>query len=214
MNKSLKVIVGLGNPGSEYKNTRHNIGFEILDELVSFLSSNILEVQVSEQNAKKLRSKVISIKLPSKFSSEKNKELVLVYPQTFMNLSGEALRAVLNWYKIPPSDFNKNKLLIVHDDVSLPLGKFRWVSSGGAGGQHGIESVISHLGTKDFPRLKFGIGPDPGGEKRAQFVLSKFSSEEILLLKKTIKLAVESICEYILEEIQIDKIQAKFNGLI
>lgn len=210
MNKSLKVIVGLGNPGSEYKNTRHNIGFEILDELINFLSSNFSEAQVSEQNAKKLRSKIISIKFFNKFSSE----LVLVYPQTFMNLSGEALRAVLNWYKIPQSGFNKNKLLIVHDDVSLPLGKFRWVSSGGAGGQHGIESVISHLGTKDFPRLKFGIGPDPGGEKRAQFVLSKFSSEEILLLKKTIKLAVESICEYILEEIQIDKIQAKFNGLV
>lgn len=191
-----KLIIGLGNPGEEYKNTRHNIGFTLLDALAESFDSN----EVKSENSKKLKSKIKTIS---------SKQLILVYPQTFMNLSGEALSAALNWYKI--SDLKQ--LLILYDDVALPLGKIRWVAEGGAGGHHGIESSIQHLGgRKDFTRLKFGVGPDPGGDRRSTYVLQKFPPSEAELLQKCIQTSISSIHEFI-NGTNTQEIMNKYNGL-
>ncbi|MDX1919329.1 MAG: aminoacyl-tRNA hydrolase [Candidatus Caenarcaniphilales bacterium] len=191
-----KLIVGLGNPGEEYKNTRHNIGFMLLDALAARFNND----EVKSETAKKLKSKVKTIS---------SRHLVLLYPQTFMNLSGEALRAALTWYKI--TDYKQ--ILVVYDDVALPLGKIRWVTEGGAGGHHGIESIIQQLGgCKDFTRLKFGVGPDPGGDRRSSYVLQKFPASELEKLERCIKTSVESINEFINEK-KLQDIMNKYNGL-
>lgn len=193
-----KLIVGLGNPGEKYKNTRHNVGFEVLDRLINDLDPNGIESK--ENLSKKLQSKVVSINSVG---------LVLIYPQTYMNLSGKAVRAALDWYKIK----DLKQLLIVHDDVSLPLGKIRWVVNGGAGGQHGIESTIQHLsGRKDFQRLKFGIGPDPGGDRRSKYVLERFPSKEQDLLDKSLLLATKSIKSFV-DGKSVEEIMNEYNGL-
>ncbi len=188
------VIVGLGNKGEKYNNTRHNIGFQILDELIIELKKQ--GYLFKEEISKKLKSKIIS-----------NNNLIFIYPLTYMNNSGEAVRAVLDWYKIK----NLNNLCIIHDDISLDLGRIKWVKSRGAGGQHGIESIIQHLQSKDFIRLRFGIGPDPGGENRSTYVLNKFLSTEIELLNKTLNLALKSLKEYLKQEKSLETIMNEFN---
>ncbi len=173
-----KFIIGLGNIGNEYTDTRHNAGFAILNALKNHYES---QEQIHTVSVKKLKSQIFSI--PSK-------KIYLVYPQTYMNLSGFAVRALIDWYKIS----NLKNLVIVHDDIALPLGQIRWVAKGGAGGQHGIESIIEHLGgNKEFNRLKFGIGPDPGGEKRSKYVLGKFRDDEKEILNKSLNKALKSL---------------------
>jgi len=188
-----KIIFGLGNPGLEYQHTRHNVGFMLLDRLQDILLSS---EQRKEQLSSKLKSRLLS-----------TSNTILVYPQTYMNLSGEAVRDVLNWYKIT----NTQNILVIHDDISLPLGRIRWVHSAGAAGQHGIESIIKHLGTQNFPRLRFGIGPDPGGERRSAFVLGKFQDEE--LLKKSLSLAIESLKLYLQNNHDLKTIMNQYNGV-
>jgi PTH1 family peptidyl-tRNA hydrolase len=126
-----------------------------------------------------------------------------------MNLSGQAVRALIDWYKID----DLKKLLVIHDDVALPLGKMKWVANGGAGGQHGIESIIEHLGgNKEFTRLKFGIGPDPGGDRRSNYVLSKFPAEHNDLLEKSIKASVDGVMLF-LQNASLNKIMDTYNGM-
>jgi PTH1 family peptidyl-tRNA hydrolase len=195
---SLKFIIGLGNPGKEFKNTRHNIGFELLDELINYYQAKAL--QVIQGDAKKLKSKTAQIP---------DKKLLLVYPQTFMNLSGQAVRAVIDWYKIT----DLSNIVVVHDDVSLSLGQMRLIENGGAGGQHGIESIIEHLGgNKNFRRLKFGVGPDPGGDKRSQYVLGRFPEDQQTLLVKSQKQALECLTLFV-EGSNYSDLMNKFNGI-
>lgn len=131
-------------------------------------------------------------------------EVLLVKPVTYMNESGRSAQAILNWYKLSPSD-----LLIVHDDVSLPLGRIRVQVGGGAGGQHGVESIIQHFGgDKNFDRVKVGVGPDPGGDKRAQYVLQVEQNSE--LYRRSIKLAAEAAAAWLQGALEAAN---NFNGI-
>lgn len=171
----LKVIVGLGNPGSRYSATRHNAGYRVLDLFGT-------ETGASFENKDRLfcqLGKTIFAGRP----------VILVKPTTYMNLSGRAFVAVKQWFKVDDRDF-----LVIHDDVSLPLGRLRFQKGGGAGGQHGIESIIECTGGgRGFDRLKFGVGPDPGGDRRADYVLSCVPQSDLELLAKSEKLAVDGV---------------------
>ena len=153
------IIVGLGNPGKEYAFTRHNAGFLTLDYL-----SDILKVSINRSKFKALTAE----------ATIADKRVLLMQPQTFMNNSGEAVIEAVNFYKIKPEN-----VIVIFDDISLPVGKMRIRKNGSAGGHNGIKSIIAHLGTQDFPRIKIGVGEKPHKEMElADWVLSKFSKEE------------------------------------
>ena len=171
----MKLIVGLGNIGNNYAFTRHNAGFMVVDKFA--LDSGVQFKEVS-----KLRAFIANIKGVEVY--------LLIKPTTYMNLSGEAVQLVMNYYKIVVED-----LLIVYDDLSLDLGKLRYRPNGSDGGHNGIKSIIKHLGTKDFSRLKVGIGPQPNIPSEA-FVLQKFNEEELKTLKPVLDKSVESIQYY------------------
>lgn len=172
----MKLIVGLGNPGMQYAATRHNIGFEAID--------TIAELRGISVNKSKFKALIGEGKIGTE-------RVVLMKPQTYMNLSGEAVSACANWYKIPLED-----IIIIYDDVSLEVGQMRIRASGSAGGHNGIKSLIAHLGTEKFPRIKVGVGEKPPGWDLADHVLGKFSEEEMKVLcprLKDIDQAVETI---------------------
>jgi len=181
----MHLIIGLGNPGNKYVNTRHNIGFDVVDFLARKLSVNI----------KKSKGKALV---------GKNKNIVLAKPQTFMNLSGESVAALVKFYKIE----NKN-IIVVYDDIDLPLGKIRLRPGGGAGGHNGIKSIISHVG-EDFCRVRIGIGADKHGNfDTADYVLGKFTKQETDILIPTAKTASDAIEEII--KSGINSAMNKFN---
>lgn len=155
----MKVIVGLGNPGRQYERTRHNIGFAAIDYIAG---KNQIEI-----SSKKHKALIGSGYLGGQ-------KVLLVKPQTFMNLSGESLRGVMDFYKLEPSDF-----IVIFDDISLDVGQLRIRRKGSAGGHNGIKSIISHLGSMDFPRIKIGVGEKPKGYDLADYVLGHFSKGEI-----------------------------------
>jgi peptidyl-tRNA hydrolase, PTH1 family len=191
---SMKVIVGLGNPGSEYELTRHNAGFQVLIELGTASGGDWKLV-------KNLQSAVIKGRIGQH-------DLVLAMPQTYMNLSGEAVLAVLHWFKVSPKD-----MLVVHDDVSMNLGRLRLQKGGGAGGQHGIESIISVLGgNKEFDRLKVGVGPDPGGDVRGNYVLSRLPEADKELFRKSISTSKDAVLSWL--DRGIDQAANAFNGKV
>jgi PTH1 family peptidyl-tRNA hydrolase len=179
MSENLRFVFGLGNPGQQYERTRHNAGFLFIDRLgttlgAEFRDSKDLECQYA-------RKKTVR--------GGRSLDLVLVKPLTYMNLSGICFQKVVRFFKGKPEN-----CIVVHDDVSLPLGKLRFQSAGGAGGQHGIESIIAALGgNKGFDRLKIGVGPDPGGDKRAAFVLARLSDSEIELLSRVLAAGEEGL---------------------
>ena len=192
-----KLIVGLGNPGGKYDNTRHNVGFSMLDafgekyKIVGKQEDKFLSWYGKEQ---------------IKFGEE-NYNVILGWPTTFMNTSGEAVLKLLNWFKLKPKD-----LIVVHDDVSLNLGKIRIGFNSGAGGHHGVESIIQLLGgDEEFTRLRVGIGPDPGGDKRADYVLRKFTPAEENLVKKMVQVSVEALETIITKD--VGEAMNKFNGI-
>ncbi|MEN1681561.1 MAG: aminoacyl-tRNA hydrolase [Planctomycetota bacterium] len=154
----MKVIVGLGNPGKKYEQTRHNIGFEAV--------SRIAKRWQADQPRRKHESLVAECRI----GTEKS---LLVWPQTFMNASGSAVRSVTKFYKTPLED-----LLVVSDDFNLELGKLRLKVRGSAGGQNGLKDIILQLGDDEFPRLRLGIGPAPAGRDVTGFVLGRFSPGE------------------------------------
>ena len=149
----MKLIVGLGNPGKEYENTRHNMGFMVIDEFAS-----MIDVDFNKEDFKGTYAKF-------KLDDE---DIILFKPMTYMNLSGEALSLVMNYYKIKPED-----VLIVYDDLAIDLGTLRFKGNGSDGGHNGIKSIIQHLGTNKFARLKVGIGPQPPIPSE-NFVLGNF----------------------------------------
>src|SRR5574339_299291 len=153
------LLIGLGNPGREYRDTRHNFGFMLIDRLIVRLNARGM----------KLQSKAVVTD-----ATYEGHKLILAKPQTYMNLSGQSAQGLLNFYKIP-----KENMLIAHDDLDLPYGTIRIRPGGGPGGQKGMASTIEQLGTKEFPRLRIGIGRPPGRMDPAAFVLQNFSREEM-----------------------------------
>ena len=163
----MKLIIGLGNYEDKYLFTRHNVGFMAVDFFVN-LNSQAFKIE------KKLKSAIAKFRL-------NNEDVLFIKPLTYMNLSGEAVIAVMNFYKIDVKD-----IFVIYDDISLDLGKVRFRNSGSDGGHNGIKSIINHLGTKDFDRLKIGIGPQPNIPSEA-YVLQNFSKEELTKLKEVLK---------------------------
>ena len=161
----MKLIIGLGNPGREYANTRHNIGFEAIDALAKDYN-----ISVNKSKFKALYGE----------GRAGNEKVVLVKPQTYMNLSGESVKAFATWHKIKAED-----ILIIYDDVSLPPGKLRIRIKGSAGGHNGIKSIIQHLGTNEFERIKVGVGEKPQGWNLADYVLSRFTNAEMKTMDET-----------------------------
>ncbi len=167
----MKLIVCLGNPGEKHKKTRHNIGFRIADSLIKDLSLSKV--------GNKFKSKLYE----GKAGREK---LFLIKPDTFMNLSGEAVQPLLGFYKIPLEN-----MLVIYDDVDIPFGKIRFRPKGSAGTHNGMRSIINILGSGDFPRLRFGVGPVPLKWHIADFVLSNFTTEEEKELPELIQLTIK-----------------------
>lgn len=185
----MKLIVGLGNIGGKYTFTRHNAGFMLADSIA--VNNNL----TFKENS---RLKCLMTNLRNGID-----DYLIIKPTTFMNLSGESVRAVMDYYKIPVED-----VLIVYDDLSLELGKIRFRANGSDGGHNGIKSVIQHLGTKEVTRLKIGIGPQPNIPSEV-FVLQNFSKEELEILKTSIVKAKEGITCYFQEGLAVA--QNKFN---
>ena len=184
----MKLIIGLGNVGAKYMFTRHNVGFMLVDKIA-------MDNSVTFKENSKLKS------LIAKFTADE--EIMLVKPTTYMNLSGEAMRAVIDYYKISPDD-----MIIVYDDLSLNLGKIRFRANGSDGGHNGIKSIIQHLGSKNFARLKIGIGPQPPIPSEA-FVLQNFDKDSLEELKTILSTSEEAINFYLKNG--IEKTQCKYN---
>ena len=185
----MKLIIGLGNVGAKYCFTRHNVGFMLADKIA-------IDNNADFRENSKLKS------LITKFYKD-GEEWMIVKPTTYMNLSGEAMRAVIDYYKISPSD-----MIIVYDDLSLHIGKIRFRDNGSDGGHNGIKSIIQHLGSKNFARLKIGIGPQPPIPSEA-FVLQNFDKESLDILKEVLNKSEEAIQYYF--ENGIAKTQKKYN---
>ena len=185
----MKLIAGLGNVGEKYLFTRHNAGFMVADKIA-------LDKNFQFREDKKLKCFL------AKFKSG-NEDVILIKPTTFMNLSGEAVSAVMNYYKIDIKD-----ILIIYDDISLDLGRLRFRANGSDGGHNGIKSIIKHLNSQNFNRLKIGIGPQPPIPSEA-FVLRNFSKEQMPELKTSITKAAEAAL-FSLDN-PIDKVQNKYN---
>ena len=185
------LIVGLGNPGAEYEGTRHNAGFLTLDYL-----SDILKVSINRSKFKALVAE----------GTIGDKRVLLMQPQTFMNNSGEAVRECASFYKIPPE-----KVIVIYDDISLDVGKLRIRRKGTDGGHNGIKSIIYHLNSDQFPRIKVGCGKKPHPDyDLADWVLSEFKKDE----QKALEPALENACKAIelLLDNQIDKAMNLYNS--
>ncbi|MCO6494953.1 MAG: aminoacyl-tRNA hydrolase [Bacteroidetes bacterium] len=182
------LIVGLGNPGEKYKHTRHNIGFDILDEIA-------LQYNLSFKSDKFAQKAEWEIS---------GKKVLLIKPDTFMNLSGKAFQYWLNWYKIPITNS-----LIVLDDIALPIGKMRMRKGGSSGGHNGLKDIERTLGTNEYPRLRFGVGNEFKDGKQIDFVLGKFSESDRIIVNLTIEKSQKAIESFILKG--IDKTMEAFN---
>lgn len=186
------LVVGLGNPGREYVNTRHNIGFMLVDRLTIRLGARGMRLQ----------SKAIVIT-----AQYEGRRLILAKPQTFMNLSGQSIQGLIHFYKLP-----LDNVLVAHDDLDLPLNTIRMRPGGGAGGQKGVKSTIDQLGTAEFSRLRLGIDRPPGRMDPADYVLQDFSQKEILALSGTLDRAADAALTWVVEG--LNTAMNKFNGTI
>lgn len=187
------MIVGLGNPGSQYEKTRHNAGFLALERLEKQLNAP----------AEKLRHKALCTQVT--YAGQK---LLLVKPQTFMNASGLAVRQAADFYKIPP-----DRIIVIFDDISLAVGRLRVRPSGSAGGHNGIKSIISSLGSDQFPRVKVGVGAKPHPDyDLADWVLSVIPKQEQPAFQSALDHAADAAL-YLVEH-GVEKAEAKFNGML
>ena len=188
----MELIVGLGNPGLKYKNTRHNVGFAVLD----------LSLPENEkwQTSKKAQAQYFKTEIVSN-------PVELLKPQTFMNNSGQSVVYAAKKHDLKPED-----IIVIHDDIDLPLGKIRIAQNSSSGGNKGVQSIIDHLKSKNFIRLKIGIGPEerPRGFKAEKYVLKKFSKHEIKNLEKILGRASEAV-EAIIKH-GVKKAMNEFNG--
>lgn len=184
------LLVGLGNPGREYKDNRHNVGFMAIDRLVVRLNARGM----------KLQSKAIVVT-----ATHEERKLILAKPQTFMNLSGQSVQGLAHFYKVPLTN-----LMVLSDDLDIPFGAIRIRASGGAGGQRGMASTIERLGTRDFPRLRIGIGRPPGRMDPAAYVLQDFSKDEVQTLSEVLDHAADAALEFVVSG--LNTAMNKFNG--
>ena len=185
------ILVCLGNPGDKYENTRHNVGFMVADAVGEKVGKPIQRL--------KFKALTNTIELGGC-------KVLIMKPTTYMNLSGEAVREACQFYKLPPE-----RVLVVSDDVSLPVGKLRLRKTGSAGGHNGLRSIIGQLHSDQFPRLKIGVGEKPHPDyDLADWVLGKFSAEDKKVLDKTIERAVAAI-ECVFSQ-GLDKAMSRYNG--
>lgn len=191
MDERIWLVVGLGNPGEQYRETRHNIGFRVVDRLAARLGVVSWQRRFDGEFAR--------------FDSARG-TLMLLKPLTFMNLSGHSVRAAVHWYKLP-----LERLLVVHDDLDLPLGALRLRRGGSAAGHHGVESIIAALGSRDFVRLRIGIGRPPDRRQGAAYVLSPFHPEERPIVERVVELATEAILYW--QSAGLDKAMNRFNSV-
>jgi peptidyl-tRNA hydrolase, PTH1 family len=175
----MKLIVGLGNPGKQYDKTRHNIGFEVIDEL-----SNQLSIPLNQSKFKGLFG----------IGLHNGEKVVLLKPLTYMNLSGESIRAIMDYYQIDIEDF-----VVIYDDLDLPVGKIRLRQKGSAGGHNGIKSTVAHLGTQEFNRIRIGIDRPRNGMKVPDYVLGRFHEDEIGHTKEAVQKSADA-CKTWLEK--------------
>ena len=186
------LLIGLGNPGREYQSNRHNFGFMLVDRLAVRMNARGLKVQ----------SKAIVTN-----GIYQDRKIILAKPQTYMNLSGQSIQGLANFYKLPLEN-----LLVAHDDLDLPFGTIRMRPGGGPGGQKGVASTIAQLGTKDFARLRLGIGRPPGRMDPSAYVLQDFSRDETKILSEILDRAADAALEFVING--LDKAMNKYNGSI
>ena len=177
---TLKIVVGLGNPGSRYHGTRHNVGYEVVDRLAEGVSAGRFQGRFTAQVAE-LREG------PSK--------VLLVKPETFMNLSGQSVRQFMDYYQVQPAD-----LLVVCDDINLPLGKLRVRARGTHGGHNGLRDIQNHLGTTEYPRLRIGV--DAPDEDAVEHVLGRFRPSERAVIADSVALAAQAVGLWIREGVE------------
>lgn len=186
------LLAGLGNPGREYRDNRHNFGFMVIDRLIVRLNARGM----------KLQSKAIV----TSAEYEGNK-LILAKPQTYMNLSGRSIQGLINFYKLPVEN-----VMVAFDDLDLPFGTIRLRPGGGAGGQKGFASTIEQLGTTSVARLRLGIGRPPGRMDPAAYVLQNFSRQEVEILSEILDRAASAMLEFVCNG--LDAAMNKYNGAI
>ena len=184
----MKLIVGLGNPGKEYEGTRHNCGFRVVDEL-----ANKLNTEINQNKFKGLYTKV-------KYHGE---DVILLKPQTYMNLSGESVIAAMNFFKL-----DKEDIIVIYDDLDMPVGKLRLRKTGSAGGHNGIKNIIAHLSSQDFKRIRVGIDRHKY-MKVVDYVLSRFAKEETEAINQGIDKASDAVLDYL--DHDFDYIMNRYN---
>ena len=185
------IIAGLGNPTKEYEGTRHNVGFDVIDRL-----SERYNIDVTMEKHRALIGKGMIA----------GQKVILVKPQTYMNLSGESIRSVIDYYKVDP----ETELIVIYDDISLGVGQLRIRAKGSAGGHNGIKSIISSVGTSNFMRIKVGVGEKPQGWDLADHVLGRFSGEDRARVEEAIRDAEDAAALMIQGE--ADKAMNDFNA--
>ena len=184
------MIAGLGNPTKEYDRTRHNVGFAVIDELADRYG-----IDVSERKHRALCGR----------GAIEGQKVLLLKPQTYMNLSGESVREAVEYYKVDP----ERELLVIYDDISLDPGKLRIRKKGSAGGHNGMKNIILHLGTQVFPRIRIGVGQKPEGYDLADYVLGHFSGEEEVLMREAYDRAAKAAVSVLTEG--ADRAMNEFN---
>lgn len=185
----MKIIVGLGNPGNEYAKTRHNVGFMLVDALAEHLNINLWKDKFNAQIAE------------GRIGTEK---ILLVKPQTYMNNSGEAVGPLMRWYKVTPED-----IIVAHDDMDIPAGTIRIRKKGSSGGHNGIKSLIAHLGSENFPRVRLGVGRPLPGWSVVNHVLASFPQEDKTAVDEAIKYLIPAV-ECIVND-SVDMAMNKYN---
>ena len=191
--ESVHLIVGLGNPGAEYAKTRHNAGFLLVEKLAA-------KWKAIWTNERKFSARVAKSELGEN-------RVLLCQPQTFMNLSGAAVGALLNFYQLP-----LKQLVVAVDDADLPFGEIRLRANGGSGGHHGLESIAQHVGSREYARLRIGIGRQDGAREITNFVLGRFDPAETLVLEKVLERASGQVECWL--DGGIEKAMSQFNGVI
>ena len=176
------IIAGLGNPGREYENTRHNAGFASLDAL-------------AKRHGIELTTRKFQALAGSGYID--GQKVLLVKPQTYMNLSGESLRAACDFFKVDPEE----GLIVIYDDISLAPGQLRVRKKGSAGGHNGIKNIIAQLGTQNFLRVKVGVGEKPAGWDLADYVLGRFPGEEEPVIREALEKTTKACCEIITADV-------------
>ena len=186
------LLIGLGNPGREYSNNRHNFGFMLIDRIAVRLNARGMKVQ----------SKAIVMT-----AQYEDRKLILAKPQTYMNLSGQSVQGLIHFYKLPLTN-----VMILSDDLDLPFGTIRIRAAGGPGGQRGLSSILEKLGTKEVPRLRLGIGRPPGRMDPADYVLQNFSRADMQAISEILERAADAVLAFVAHG--LNNAMNEFNGSV